>query len=202
MLRKYFAIFRTRALVHTFSPDGITRGTYKFYSFETKRKLYIRGLKEYDQGVVQPDFIGKFQDTEGFFYNADEYDEKKEDAIRLLTPVEDKSKLNQTQARQIKERNLFIAFSYNLFRYHIEWKNRFKASKNEKPATCSPEDFSKFIKKKINYNLGPTQVKSAILEGYKFLEQEQQVKEEIEKKKKLIVHGFRVVDKTEPEFEG
>jgi hypothetical protein len=39
MLRKYFAIFRTRALIHAYTPDDISRGFYKFYSYNTKKLL-------------------------------------------------------------------------------------------------------------------------------------------------------------------
>jgi len=36
LLKKYFAILRTRALVHFYTPDGVARGYFKFYNYQTK----------------------------------------------------------------------------------------------------------------------------------------------------------------------
>ena len=85
MLRLYFAVFRSRALIHFYSPDGISRGRFKFYSYDTKRRLFILGKKEYNQDCVRPDFVGDCTNTMGFFFNIKEYDKKKEEAIQQIT---------------------------------------------------------------------------------------------------------------------
>jgi len=91
MMRPYFAIGRSRCLIHTYTPDGITRGVFKFYSFIKKQKLYHTGKKEY-QYYTKPDFIGNFTDTFGRFWNEKDYDSKKEKAIKELTKEQDKKK--------------------------------------------------------------------------------------------------------------
>lgn len=85
MLRKYFAIFRTRFMLNCYCPDGITRGRFRFYSWDTKKKLYLIGMKEMNMGAVRPDFWGNFTDTYGYFVDPAAYENKKDAAIRALT---------------------------------------------------------------------------------------------------------------------
>ena len=85
MLRKYFAIFRTRVMINCFCPDGVSRGAFKAYSFGRKKKLYIYGWKEMNMGSVPPSFIGRFVDTTGYFMDEDAYELKKDIAIKKLT---------------------------------------------------------------------------------------------------------------------
>ena len=96
LLRKYMAIFRARYLIHFYSPDGISRGRFKFYSYDTKRKLYIKGLKEFDQDCVKADFIGNAVDLEGFFFDVDTYEKKKDEAIKKITEAPQKKKEKKT----------------------------------------------------------------------------------------------------------
>jgi len=98
LLRKYIAIFRSRALIHYYCPDGLERGYAKVYSYETKRKLYIRGIKEFDQDCVKPDFIIRATDTMGFFFDENEYQIKKNEAIKKITTRGEKKdeKTNKT----------------------------------------------------------------------------------------------------------
>lgn len=85
LLRMYMAVFRTRYGIHFYSPDGLERGFFKFYSYERKRELYINGKKDFNQAVVQPDFLGRCTNTEGYFFDVEEYEKKKDDAIIELT---------------------------------------------------------------------------------------------------------------------
>jgi len=84
-MRMPIAAQRSRFLIHTYSPDGIERGFFKFYNYRTKRQLYMKGKKDFNQEAVEKDFRGAFMDTEGLFYKHAEYDHKKETAIRNLT---------------------------------------------------------------------------------------------------------------------
>lgn len=127
MLRKYFAIFRTRALINAYSPDGVSRGFYKFYSFQTKKSLYLRGYKEMDMGCVQPDFRGCFIDTYGFFVDPVAYEAKKDEAIRQLT-IE----------KTTKEQKLVQAYEDNKLKLKLEvekfkgvWKDKYAQQKAE-----------------------------------------------------------------------
>lgn len=118
LLRRYFAIFRTRAAIHCTVNEGINRGFFGFYSYNTKRLLYLRGLKEFNQSAVKSDFRGRFTDTEGFFYDINEYDKKKEEAILSLTNNK-KSKdltkhcLTEQNMKMRLGRDLFFVFMYN-----------------------------------------------------------------------------------------
>jgi len=85
LLRKYMAIFRTRYMIHFYTPDGISRGYFKFYSYESKRKMYIKGQKDFNQDADKFDFGGRATDTQGLFFDLDEYEAKKDAAIRSIT---------------------------------------------------------------------------------------------------------------------
>jgi len=85
MMRPYFAVGRSRFLIHTYSHDGISRGRFKFYSYNKKKLLYTYGKKEMNYKGTTPDFIDRFTNTDGFFWDSVKYDEKKEAAIQSLT---------------------------------------------------------------------------------------------------------------------
>jgi len=104
LLRKYMAVFRSRALIHYFSPDGLSRGSFKFYGYDTKRELYFRGLKEFNQGASKYDFIGHCTNTEGYFFNQEEYETKKDMAIRSLTQTKG-TKTKKTEEKYMNQRN-------------------------------------------------------------------------------------------------
>lgn len=121
MLRKYFAIFRTRAMINCYCPDGITRGYFRFYSFATKKKLYLRGYKEMDMGVVRPDFSGTFVDTYGFFIDADAYEAKKDEAIKRLT--EDDNTAEEKLKQAFEDYKLKLKIDVDKFK--SDWKEKF-----------------------------------------------------------------------------
>jgi len=64
LLKRYFAVYRTRNLIHVYCKDGIQRGFYKFYSYDRKRLLYIKGAKYLNMNAEKPNFIGRFPGTE------------------------------------------------------------------------------------------------------------------------------------------
>jgi hypothetical protein len=112
MLRRYFAIFRTRALLHATVKHGIDRGFFKFYSYDTKRQLFIKGIKEFNMNCVKPDFQGRFVDTEHYFFDPVEYDKKKEAAIIQLTEEPEKKKEKLSGIRQtIKDQRDELVFT-------------------------------------------------------------------------------------------
>ena len=119
MMRPYFAIGRSRCLIHTYSHDGITRGRFKFYSYATKRKLYHIGKKEYNYRV-KADFAGRFTDTFGKFWNEKDYDDKKEDAIRALS--KDCIKVNKWEERMKKAVTNMreLGISYNMMSNYLK----------------------------------------------------------------------------------
>lgn len=120
LLRMYMAVFRTRACIHFYSPDGLARGFFKFYSYDSKRQLYIRGKKEFNQNAQKADFRGRTTNTEGLFFNLKEYDDKKTAAIREITEKpkkekeEQKEELSITNLKYKVQRNRLIAGEHNL----------------------------------------------------------------------------------------
>ena len=108
MLRLYFAVFRTRALIHCYTPDGIERGYFKFYSYDKKRQLYVMGKKFMNMMVVRPDFSGKFVDTTDYFYNQEEYEKKKDEASSIINEKDKKEDGTPTQ-RALLKKYTFVA---------------------------------------------------------------------------------------------
>ncbi len=113
LLRRYFAVFRTRALIHCTTRNGIERGYFKFYSYNTKKDLYLKGIKEFNQNSVVADFRGTFTDTEGFFCDVDEYDEKKETAILSLTKDKEERKLAPKNQKIAYQRDTAMKYIYD-----------------------------------------------------------------------------------------
>lgn len=186
LLRKYFAIFRTKFLLHCYTPDGITRGLFKCFGYNAKRKLYLLGQKMFDQAAVNEDFQGKFVDTEGFFFDTNEYDQKKEIAIRNITNSLDERKILTPQNKQmIAERDLLILGFYQLFKYSKEMLARFteKQLPEDYALTQAPKDFTKFLKSKVNIPLTTLGLNKAIDRALLTLEEKELAKE---KKKKMM----------------
>jgi adenylate kinase family enzyme len=85
MLRKYFAIFRTRVMLNCYCPDGITRGYFKAYSNAAKKELYLKGYKEMNMNAAKSSFRGRFTDTSNFLVDEEMYEHNKDEAIKMLT---------------------------------------------------------------------------------------------------------------------
>ncbi len=115
-MRMPIAAQRSRFLIHTWSPNGIDRGYFKFYNYPTKRQLYIKGKRDFNQDAVESDFDGNFADTEGLFYDHEEYNKKKDQAIRSLADNY-KGYKNTEGSGDYKtngQRNLLLYYIYTL----------------------------------------------------------------------------------------
>jgi hypothetical protein len=110
LLRMYMALFRTRFCVHYYTPDGISRGYFKFYSYESKRKLYISGKRDFNQDASKFDFAGRATDTSGLFFPIDEYEDKKDEAINSIIeePKRIKESIKNAQYVLKGQRDLMI----------------------------------------------------------------------------------------------
>ena len=141
MLRMYFGVFRTRALIHFYTPDGVSRGYFKFYSYDTKRKLFIRGRKEYNQDAVRPDFQGRCTNTLGYFFDEKEYDLKKEAAIRQITeaPEKDRENTNKKLEKLKTEKSMLLYMYYNSM---CDYEPKLNVAK-----------FKKYIEARVSSNL-------------------------------------------------
>jgi len=143
MLRMYFAIFRTRAMINCYSPDGVIRGYLRFYSFKKKKLLFIRGKKEFDMSVVKPNFLGRFTDTYGYFIDPLKYEAKKDAAIKSLTA--DKKTKEALLKEQFEDAKLKLKIQIE------SWKQKFQERTEQK-----------FAKYKNQYTEYKTKMKSEI----------------------------------------
>ena len=91
MLQPYLAVGRTRALIHTVTPDGIQRGHFRFYDYVGKQQLYFKNKKFYTYYGVKEVFKGTFAKSDNLFYDEDEYDKKKDVAIESILSQDKKS---------------------------------------------------------------------------------------------------------------
>lgn len=77
-LNKYFAIHRTRFLINVYA-DFVTRGFFKLYNRDAKRKLYIFGKKEMDMKATKSTFFGRFTNyPKGFPVDMERYEREKD----------------------------------------------------------------------------------------------------------------------------
>jgi len=119
LLRMYMAMFRTRYLIHYYTPDGISRGYFKFYSYESKRYLYVKGKKDFNQDATPYDFQGRATDTAGLFFDINEYENKKDGAIRNITDGKQIAKENLKNKEYILkgQRDLLV---YKLYQDQVK----------------------------------------------------------------------------------
>lgn len=85
MLQRYFAISRTRALIHNYA-KGYDRGYFRFYNYEKKKKVYTTGYKhmDYTMGKVFPDFEGRNTAWSEYFLDDKIVQAKKDKAIEEI----------------------------------------------------------------------------------------------------------------------
>jgi hypothetical protein len=94
---RYFAVARSRFLLHAYTPDGISRGTFKTWNYDRKRLMYFRGRKEFDY-CVEPYSKGTFADffsTYPGVINEEAYDNKKEEATIAINNEESNPRMKK-----------------------------------------------------------------------------------------------------------
>ena len=103
-LDRYPAIWRSRALLHTYTDDQWQRGRFAFYNHQKKKTLYIMGKKFYSYAKPAPNFLGTF--NSGWVLNPEEYHQKKLEALM------GRKNLGQRQEEKniVKERRIRLAF--------------------------------------------------------------------------------------------
>jgi hypothetical protein len=123
LVARYFAVARSRYLLHSYTPDGISRGTFKTWNYERKKKMYFRGRKEFDY-CEEPYGKGTFPDfftTYPGVIDEEAYELKKDEATnstfeqetnprmkkimdafkKICTFVFDKGLLNQSEIARL-----------------------------------------------------------------------------------------------------
>lgn len=93
-INKYLLIHRSRAYIEVYT-KGLDRGFFSFYDRDKKKTLYIRGKRDWNMGLVKPNFRGNFSDWMPF--DRDEYEAKKDKAIKTT-----KDTLNKFEEKEIK----------------------------------------------------------------------------------------------------
>ena len=66
-----YAISRSVFFIDVRFSGEFDRGYFSFYNFSKKKRLYLKGKKQQDYGIIQPNFTGRFAD--GYVVNKEEY---------------------------------------------------------------------------------------------------------------------------------
>ena len=99
LIRKYFAIFRTRFLLHCYT-KGLSRGYTKFYSYSAKHMLVNYGYKTWLYSPkVKPSFTCRFSAWSSQFLDEKKIEVKKHAAIKSLEE-NDKKKIKMTPKQE------------------------------------------------------------------------------------------------------
>ena len=106
MLSKYFAIGRTRFLLHSYSPNGRERGFFKFYSYNEKKNLFLRGKTNWDYNVQKPAFTGFHLDNlNGRFWNPEDYEARKQKFTKEALEEQDKDTMRDATVKAVLHLN-------------------------------------------------------------------------------------------------
>lgn len=104
-LNKYFAIHRTRFLINVYA-DFVTRGFFKLYNRDQKRKLYIYGKKEMNMKAAKSTFFGRFTNyPKDFPLDFALYESEKDKATEETFE-------NSTTRKDIRKDILFTVIAY------------------------------------------------------------------------------------------
>jgi len=134
MLQKYYGLSRTKFLIHCYTPDWIERGYFKFYNYNQKNYLYIRGHKYWNYPKdCKFAFQGRFTNYTNMFVNQEDYENKKDEAIKNIGMKDDTSKLipSKTTAKALINCNLSSLYDVksapykSLQRYRTVLKSHF-----------------------------------------------------------------------------
>jgi len=105
LLDKYVALWRAKGLFHVYEKRG-NRGFWIFYNKRKKKRLYLKGKKEYSYKGVKSNFKGRF--LEGYIIDSASYLKKKELAL--------KSRDRRTKSEKyIEQRNKLLYLIYHNF---------------------------------------------------------------------------------------
>jgi len=91
-----YAVSRSVAFLDVQFRGEFQRGFFRFFSFNKKRELYLKGKKTQNYNCVQPDFSGRFAD--GYVINEKEY--KKAKYLDMLKFDEQSKPLTEKEIKQ------------------------------------------------------------------------------------------------------
>jgi len=100
LIRKYFAVFRTRFLLHCYT-KGIKRGFVKFYNYTQKHMLVNYGYKTWLYSPkIKPSFTCKFSHWSNKFLDETKIEKKKQEAILSLGDTDKKENYVPTKKQR------------------------------------------------------------------------------------------------------
>jgi len=109
-LPKFYALARSHSLINVKFHGEFERGSFDFYGPKSKKKLYLKGKREWDYDAASPDFYGSFFSTYTFFpglndeiaaYKKKKYTDMIDDAD------EDHTQLSPIQVERMLKAKLF-----------------------------------------------------------------------------------------------
>jgi hypothetical protein len=87
-LDRYFALWRTDLLIHTYFDKAGNRGRYILFGSNKKKELYLKGKKMYNYGLVKSQYPPcRFR--KGYVLDELEYKKKKEESFRTEKPLKE-----------------------------------------------------------------------------------------------------------------
>ena len=157
-LPKSIAINRSRALINVRSSAEIVqgnivkfkRGTYQFFNFDTKKKLYTVGKRNFnDYNACKCNFFGDFRNF--WVVDKDEYDKKKAAFVKR------RREERETKVDKNKERFLATLKVLNRFTTHKEIADLLKDYKiyltRERITQLINENVSKDVENRVNVKM-------------------------------------------------
>lgn len=100
-LDKYVALWRSRALIHTYTTNNFQRGQFAFFNADKKKDLYINGKKFYSYGKPKANFYGRFTN----YYVIDEKAYRKKKKESLITR---EKKREEMEVKKELQEEMFI----------------------------------------------------------------------------------------------
>jgi len=114
-LPRFYALARSHSLINVKFHGEFERGSFDFYGPKSKKKLYLKGKREWDYDAASPDFYGSFFSTYTFFPNLNDeiaaYKKKKytdmiddaEDDHNQLSPIQVERMLMAKMFRKVND---------------------------------------------------------------------------------------------------
>jgi len=123
-LPKFYSLARSHCLINVKFHGEFERGVYDFYGPNKKKKLYLKGKREWDYGVSNPDFNGGFFSSYCFYPNLREEIEKyKKKKYQDMLDDSDEETIRMSAATMRKNisQEMFFKF-YNHFKGQLSAK--------------------------------------------------------------------------------
>lgn len=106
-LTKGVALWRSTFLICVYTDKHYNRGYFKFFNYDAKKELYIKGKKFYNDNCVKPNFRGRFYD--GYTVDRQAYLDKKALVLNRLGDNDGLS-LGKEKSKQLMRLKLICTY--------------------------------------------------------------------------------------------